>query len=60
MLDDASYAKTKQEFDAGIMLGPWSAEELPDFVQVVSRRFPIWEHHGARGARKYRNIDEAV
>ena len=47
VLDGAGYAKTKQEFDAGIMLGPWSAAELPDFVKVVSRRFPIWEHHGA-------------
>ena len=47
MLDEASYAKTKQELDAGIMLGLWSAVEFPDFVKVVSKRFPIWEHHGA-------------
>ena len=45
VLDEASYAKTKQELNAGIMLGPWSAEEFPDFVRVVSKRFPIWEHH---------------
>ena len=52
VLDEASYAKTNQELDAGIMLGPWSAEEIPDFLKVVSRRFPIWEHHGAKGVRK--------
>ena len=58
VLDEASYAKTKQELDAGIMLGPRSAEELPDFVKVVSMSFRIWEHYGARGARKCRNIVE--
>ena len=57
-LDEASLAKTKQELDAGVMLGPWPADRLPDCVAVVSRRFPIWEHHGPQARRKCRNIDE--
>ena len=56
--DEASLAKTKQELDAGVMLGPWPADWLPDCVAVVSRRFPMWEHHGPQVRRKCRNIDE--
>ena len=57
-LDKASLLKTQQELDAGLMLGPWEATALPDWVAVVSRRFPIWEHHGAQAQKKCRNIDE--
>ena len=47
-LDEANYAKTKQELASGIMLGPWSADQLPRCLKVVSRRFPIWERHGGQ------------
>ena len=57
-LDRASLLKTQQEIDAGLMLRPWDASALPSWVTVVSRRFPIWEHHGAQAQRKCRNIDE--
>lgn len=57
-LDRASLQKTQQELDDGLMLGPWEASALPEWVAVVSRRFPIWEHHGAQPTRKCRNIDD--
>lgn len=57
-LDRASLQKTQNELDSKVMLGPWEASDLPSWVAVVSRRFPIWEHHGSAGRRKCRNIDE--
>ena len=57
-LDRASLLKTQQEIDAGLMLGPWDASALPYWLTVVSRCFPIWEHHGAQAQRKCRNIDD--
>ena len=57
-LDKASLDKTQQEIDAGLMLGPWEVSALPDWLAVVSRRFPIWEQHGSQKQKKCRNIDE--
>lgn len=57
-LDKASLLKTEQELDSGLMLGPWEASSVPSWVTVISRRFPIWEHHGEQSERKCRNIDE--
>ena len=52
---ERSLQKMQQELDDGLMLGPWEASALPEWVAVVSRRFPIWEHHGAQPTRKCRN-----
>ena len=57
-LDEESLKKTQAEIDSGIMLGPWRASRLPKALRVVSRRFPIWENHGASGQRKCRNLDD--
>eukprot|EP00435_Cladocopium_sp_Y103_P016649 s3381_g4.t1 len=57
-LDRASLQKAQKELDSKAMLGPWEASNLPSWVAIVSRRFPIWEHHGSAGRWKCRNIDE--
>ena len=57
-LDMASLAKTQAEIDSGIMLGPWPRSQLPEDLRIISRRFPIWEYHGAKGERKCRNLDD--
>jgi len=59
-LDKLSWKKSKAEFDAHALIGPfYSLEECPWPVRLVPR-FPIWECHGGAAEWKCRNIDNML
>jgi len=59
-LDAKSWAKSKAEFEAGALIGPfYDLDECHLPVRLVTR-FPIWECHGASAEWKCRNIDNML
>ena len=62
-LDEASWSKTKAEFEDGSLVGPFSSlEEVQrrwGKVRLLPR-FPIWEQHGGAEQAKCRNIDNGL
>ena len=58
-LAQSSWAKTQEEIDKGIALGPFNhLHELPFATLAVVCRKGIWEKHGTATEFKVRNIDD--
>ena len=49
-LDNASWDKSKKEFNVQTLRGPFAPEDLPAGVRLLPRR-PIWECHGGKVER---------
>ena len=60
-LDQEAWRKTRQEFEQGVLLGPFDSEAyvLAEFCCFV-RRFPLWERHGGAQEPSCRVIDDML
>ena len=60
-LDQLSWDKTKKEFAAGTLIGPFDCpEDLPVGIFRMLKRFPIWEQHGGAEEPTCQNIDDCL
>ena len=58
-LDNEAWTKTKAEFVAGTMLGPFDRfEDIPARNVQLLPRFPIWERNGGAVDWKVRMVDD--
>ena len=58
-LDTRSWTKSKEEFESGALIGPFSSLSSCSLPVRLVPRFPIWEQHGG-GEVKVRNIDNML